>query len=59
MPLKKGRSKATISRNISEMRRAGYPQDQVVAASLETARRSGGHPSKNLGSYLHKKKRKK
>jgi hypothetical protein len=41
MPLKKGTSKATVSANIREMKAAGYPQKQAVAASLDTARRSG------------------
>lgn len=41
MPLKKGASKETISENISEMRDAGYPQKQAVAASLNQARKSG------------------
>lgn len=39
MPLKKGHSQATISGNIREMIRAGHPQNQAVAAALNTARR--------------------
>jgi len=40
-PLKKGSSKATISKNISEMVKAGHPKSQAIAAALETARKSG------------------
>lgn len=40
MPLLPGSSRSTISSNISEMVRSGYPQRQAVAASLSNARRS-------------------
>lgn len=40
MPLKPGKSQATISRNISEMVHAGHPHRQAVAAALDTARRA-------------------
>ena len=39
--MKKGTSRKTISRNIEEMMESGKPQDQAVAAALDTARRSG------------------
>lgn len=49
MPLAKGKSKAVISENISEMVRAGLPQGQAIAAALNTARKmrapGGGFPN--------------
>jgi len=46
MPLAHGKSQKTISHNISEMVHAGHPQDQAIAAALNTARytKAGGGP---------------
>tara|TARA_R100000306_G_C4358121_1_gene133833 strand:- start:699 stop:839 length:141 start_codon:yes stop_codon:yes gene_type:complete len=38
MPLKKGKTKRTVSSNIGELRKAGYPQKQAVAIAVSTAR---------------------
>jgi hypothetical protein len=40
MPLKRGSSDKTRSTNIAEMRRAGYPASQAVAASYRNQRAS-------------------
>lgn len=40
MPLAKGKSKATISKNISELRHAGYPPKQSVAIAMSKAGRA-------------------
>jgi len=37
MPLKKGRSKATISANIGELVRSGRPQKQAIAIAYRQA----------------------
>jgi len=50
MPLKKGKSKAVISANISEMIGGGHPKDQAVAAALDNAK---------TGKKKQKSKRKK
>ncbi len=46
MPLLKGKSKKTISSNISDMIAAGHPQKQAIAASLNEARKSGANIQK-------------
>jgi hypothetical protein len=40
MPLKKGKSKKTISSNVKKLRGEGYPQRQSVAIALNTAGKS-------------------
>ena len=46
MPLEKSSSNAARSRNIAEMRRAGYPADQAAAASYDNQRRARKHKRK-------------
>ena len=40
MPLKKGSSKKVVASNIREMRHAGYPHKQAVAAAMKKAHKA-------------------
>lgn len=40
MPLKKGSSKKTVSSNVAELRRSGYPEKQAVAIAMNKAGKS-------------------
>lgn len=42
MPLKSGKSDKVVSKNISEMIKAGHPKAQAIAASLQKADRGKG-----------------
>lgn len=46
MPLKKGKSKKTVSKNIKTEMAAGKPQKQAIAIALNTARKAGGKKKK-------------
>jgi len=52
MPLRKGKSKKIISRNIREMIKSGHKRKQAIAAALDTARKSGAKIPKKKKSNL-------
>jgi len=54
MPLKPGKSDKVVSRNISEMIEAGYPQKQAIAAAMNKAGRSKARQT--LGKKRKKRK---
>lgn len=56
MPLKKGKSQATISSNISEMVKAGHPHDQAIAAAMEKAGASNRSKTDKKASQRKRKK---
>jgi len=58
MPLKKGYSPKTISKNIGAEIKSGRPPEQAIAIALDTARRAAkkaGKPSKGPGPGPQKK----
>lgn len=55
MPLKKGKSKKTIGKNIAEMEESGHSPAQSKAAALNQARESGAKIKKPNKSKRGKK----
>lgn len=49
MPLSRGNSKKTISKNIAELVNSGKPQKPAVAIAMSNARKSRKNPGKKKG----------
>jgi hypothetical protein len=49
MPLARGKSQETISRNISELRHFGCPQEQAIAIAMRKAGKSRGDDIQHMG----------
>ncbi len=49
MPLKKGKSRNTVSKNVETEMQHGKPQKQAVAIALSEARKSGANIPKKKG----------
>ena len=57
MPLKRGSSQATISKNIAQLIEEGYPRNQAVAIAYRTAGKSRPKPAqKSAGKASRAKK---
>lgn len=50
MPLEKGKSKKTVSKNISKLMHEGYKQDQAVAIAMATAGKAKKKKGKKNGN---------
>jgi hypothetical protein len=59
VPLYKGKSKETVSKNIGMLENEGYKPKQAIAISLNTARKEGAHipkKSEHKGHSHHRHK---